>query len=364
MSFNVSSDMSIPVENIGIASASLDVDLNRDDSAGVYQLDFSLVVTEGIWPVRHKQSIPILQGITVPIPTPEDCDPDYVSEMTKQLERSKSCTISDHSLFYTNAGIVIHVVGLLLGLLECFYGYRLFKITLFLVGFGVVGVIVFVIAYNKLPNTIGSMNISDVSNPGMREFVSAGIAVACGIVGGLFTIFLFFLGIFLLGSVFGVLVFVFFVLLVHQANYFVDHTSILYAFICGCGVIGGILAIKFQRFLIILSTSCVGAFNVMSAVDYFAEQGRAMAILKSSFQSRTLQPASCWYTYMTIVIWPVLAVLGFLSQYKCTSRGYDHSAARFKRTDYILMKGTGSGGVVVNDLDEDNADSDEPLLGL
>ena len=238
---------------------------------------------------------------------------------------------------------------LIVGLFECLFGYRFFKFTLFFAGFIGTSVLAFLIANYQVPQDW--TNSTDE-----RDLLILAIALGSGLVGGGLAIVLFFLGLFLLGASLGILIFTFFVIVTHQAGFFVSHLPVLYSFFSVCGAIGGIVCLIFQRFLITLATSCGGAFGVMIAVDYFAEQGRALAILEASFSNRTLEPIGCWFTYMTVVIWPTLTLVGIIVQYRWTAVGYDHTVTRIryrKINDEVEMLQPLSKGYEGDDGDEE-----------
>lgn len=93
---------------------------------------------------------------------------------------------------------------------------------------------------------------------------------------------------------------------------------------------------KFQKVIIILSTASAGAFGMMTAIDYFAEQGRALDLIKSAFSSSVEPPgtcgdllapdtaAHCWFTDLTVAIWPVFSLIGIFVQFRYTGRRWDH----------------------------------------
>lgn len=134
------------------------------------------------------------------------------------------------------------------GVLDCFFGYRVFKITLALVG-GLLGV-----GFGQTAATA-------------LGFGTGGV-IASLIVGGLLgTVLAFLLYIaavfvtgFLFGATLGILL---------LANY---HHMVALLSGCVLGLIGGFLAVKIQRVLIILSTALRGASCAILALAYFTHQ--------------------------------------------------------------------------------------------
>lgn len=185
---------------------------------------------------------------------------------------------------------------------------------LFMSGFVVAGVISFAIAYEELTITPASH----------LELAAAGIAVGAGLAGGLTIMCLFYVGIFLIGAILGFLIFVFFVIAIHQSAFLVAHLTVTYVMAGIISVGGGVLALFMQKIIIVLSTACAGAFGVMAAVDYFAQEGRALLEIKAATSSSITEPAICWYSYMTFIIWPVFFIGGTVVQFRWTSRNFDH----------------------------------------
>ncbi|MBI2497939.1 MAG: DUF4203 domain-containing protein [Opitutae bacterium] len=134
------------------------------------------------------------------------------------------------------------------GVLDCFFGYRIFKITLAVLG-GLVGVVFGQAAGAAL----GVGPAGEISGLVLGGVLGAGLAfllyVAAVFVAG-----------FLFGATLGILL---------LANF--NH---MVALLSGgvVGVIGGFLAVKLQRALIMLSTALIGAFRAMLALSYFTSR--------------------------------------------------------------------------------------------
>ena len=134
------------------------------------------------------------------------------------------------------------------GLLDCFFGYRVFKITLAVVG-GLFGVVFGQAAGHALGlgtgGEIGGMIMGGLLGAGLAFMLYTGAVFVAG---------------FGFGSTLGVL------LLTHY-NHMVALMSGLVL-----GIIGGFLAVSLQRVLIILSTALLGSFRTMLALAYFVSK--------------------------------------------------------------------------------------------
>ena len=128
----------------------------------------------------------------------------------------------------------------------------------------------------------------------------------------------------MIGAVFGLLAFIFLVMVSQQAAWLLANLTALYIMVSCCALGGGCLAIKFQKVLIVISTAMGGAFSVMAAIDYFLDQGRAVLLIKSAFTHTFTTPVNCWYTDVVIAILPLMFCVGAWVQFKKTSVGHDH----------------------------------------
>lgn len=134
------------------------------------------------------------------------------------------------------------------GVLDCFYGYRVFKVTLAVVG-GLAGAILGQAAAVAL---------------GLGFAWELGGLIIGGLLGAGLAFFAFLVGVFLAGFGFGATLGM---LLLANYNHMVALLSGLVL-----GVVGGVAAIKLQRVLLILSTALLGAFRAVIALAFFTSR--------------------------------------------------------------------------------------------
>lgn len=134
------------------------------------------------------------------------------------------------------------------GLLDVFFGYRIFKVTLAVVG-GLLGLA----AGHTLANAAGFGPGAQVAALVVGALLGAGLAfllyIAAVFVAG-----------FGFGATLGLLL---------LSNY---HHMVALLTGAVLGVIGGFLAVKVQRILIVLSTALLGSFRAVLALSYFTSQ--------------------------------------------------------------------------------------------
>jgi Domain of unknown function (DUF4203) len=180
----------------------------------------------------------------------------------------------------------ISVAVIAWGVLDCFFGYKVFKVTLALFG-GVLGAYLAEQAALALGLAGGWATVSMI----------AGALLGAGLAFLLYIAAVFIAG-FGFGSTLGILL---------LANF--HH---LVALLSGCvlGIVGGFLAVKLQRVLIILSTALLGAFRAMLGLSYFVGQIDWLYYCEQPDQLPVLIDNNHWM-FPSIV---ALAAVGVISQ--------------------------------------------------
>ncbi len=183
--------------------------------------------------------------------------------------------------------LIIYAIALgLLGLVECFFGYRFFRIILAIVGF-FVGV------------QLGAALFSNT-----QGFVLLLVEIVIGILGAVLFYFLYFVGFLIAGLSLGASIGT---LIAANFNLPPDITPIL--IVIGA-VIGGILGFFLSKYIIMIGTALLGAAQLMAAtlLLFLPETRRSLNEIPQRLgQGGTL--------LATVVIF-VLAILGFIVQFR------------------------------------------------
>lgn len=172
------------------------------------------------------------------------------------------------------------------GVLDCFFGYRIFKVTIAVLG-GLAGVL--------LGHAAGiALQLNDGG--------TIAAVVVGGIIGAGIAFLLYLAAVFLAGVGFGLTLGV---LLLSSWN----HTA---AVIGGCvlGLVAGFVALKLQRPLITLSTALLGAFRAVLGLTYFTHQLDWIFYYRQPVQIPALFDSHPWM-YPAILI---LAAVGTIIQ--------------------------------------------------
>jgi len=178
------------------------------------------------------------------------------------------------------------VSGIALGAFWCFIGYRLFRFLLGLLGF-----ILGAVAGGAL-----GFELSEG-----REVIAIIAAIAGGLLGAGIMFALYIVGVFIVGAALGALGAVSVMAYLNETP---DHTIIIIA-----AIVGGILAIIFKRFMIILATSLTGAWAVVTGLAYFVKKDF------DPFEPDSILELGENEIYRILIVWLALAVAGFTVQY-------------------------------------------------
>lgn len=191
-----------------------------------------------------------------------------------------------------SANLVIALVAILVGVLNCFFGYRILKVVLGVTGF------------------CAGASAGWAASAALAQG-NAWIALVCallgGVIGALLCIWLYFLGIFLLGAGFGAVL----------ASAFLTgsgvHAQIVIILIAA--LICGAIALALQKFMIIISTAFGGAYLLVGGILHFMVGGQnPVPVLFDR------APLGSWGTwgYAPLVAWLVLGLVGVALQYRGT----------------------------------------------
>ncbi len=182
---------------------------------------------------------------------------------------------------------IFSIIATLFGLLICFFGYKIFRIVLAILGF-----------------IIGASFIAGVGftlTDGNEILVILIAGIAGGLVAAVILLFLYSAGVFLLGALFGISVFSGILMLIN-----IDTSPLLYIM---PAILGGIIALLLQKFMIILITSFAGAWIAVIGTLY---------VLNSNFNPFTpefINNISEIDTYRILLSLIALGGLGFVVQY-------------------------------------------------
>lgn len=180
------------------------------------------------------------------------------------------------------------VAAIVWGLLDCFFGYRVFKLTIALLG-AVAGALL----------GLAGAQAAGLGSGGELAALAVGALAGAGLA------FLAYIAaVFVAGFGFGA------TLAILLLSHFHHMVALLAALVVG--VVGGIAAVKLQRVVIILATALLGAFRAVFALMYFTSQLDWLYYYRQPQQIPAVIDTNGWVFPAVLV----LAAVGAIAQFE------------------------------------------------
>lgn len=180
------------------------------------------------------------------------------------------------------------------GFVNCFFGYRIFSVLLTIWGF-VIGALV------------GAVLFAD-SEPLVILIVGA----IAGVIGALIVRLLYYVGIFVMGAVFGLLIGSSLMLLLS-----IDDSGGIGILVLLAAIIGGLIALALQKLMIILATSFSGAAGMVNGVLMLVPGAYSVTLTGSRLGLIAINPA---HTLLATVATIILGIIGVIVQYRAENK--------------------------------------------
>jgi len=206
----------------------------------------------------------------------------------------------------TQMAEVLWLIGaLLLGLLNCFYGYRLFIVTVAIVGFAIGVAIGYMIGVWTGNFVVGLI-----------------VAIVLGLIAGWASVLAYYAFIFVVGA------FGFALVAAFVAGLFMPDVSFLVPLIAG--FIGGFLAFWLQRVIISIATAAQGALvSVLAVTALIAGGGLGayQALFYDVLEGDLSRTGGIWF-YVGLILWLTLTAAGLTTQFKFGKEMYRGRGSR------------------------------------
>jgi len=190
-------------------------------------------------------------------------------------------------------GILGLAAAFLMGLLNCYYGYRLFIVIVAIIGF-------LISAY------IGSLLGSWMGG----SILVVILGVVLGLIGAWASVSGYYAFIFVVGA------FGFAFLAAFLSGLYSENASAILAIVAG--LLGGFLSLRLQRVIIIIATAAQGALASVLALAALVKGGGMQAYLDyyySLLDGELADAGGLWF-YLGLLIWLVLFASGMLAQFR------------------------------------------------
>jgi len=202
------------------------------------------------------------------------------------------------------------------GAVCAFFGYRCFKALMFLYGFIFGSIVVYLIC---------------VEEKVLPEWSNAAIAMSAGLLFGLITMLVQYVGLFMLGFHTGLLGGLVGLCCV-ELYYTPPSAWLTLGVLLATGLVFALLTLYFQKSLTIFGSSFYGGAVLMATTDYFIQDSlvldwiweRVKVDLEDTHIDIMATIPQCWLAWVIAGIWPLIFLAGLLVQAACTGRGTHH----------------------------------------
>nr|CAD7451962.1 unnamed protein product [Timema tahoe] len=187
-------------------------------------------------------------------------------------------------------------------------GYKCFKAVMFLTGFIFGSIIVYLICLQEklLP-----------------AYGNAGVALGAGILFGLITMLVQYVGLFMTGFHTGLFLGV--ISLAVAEHFYWQPTAVwmTVGVLLGGGLLFAILNLCWQKGLTVIGTSVYGGAIMAGALDYFVEKFLMVMWVWDRVALHKSSPP-CWFSWLILSVWPFMILVGLITQWAITGRGIYH----------------------------------------
>jgi len=245
------------------------------------------------------------------VPNDTENNPDQPGE-----EKISNCTIPMFftcSHDYSVVTATICMLYLFFGVFCTFFGYRCFKGTMFLMGFVFGSLVVYLICMEE-----------EVLPP----WANTSIAVSAGVLFGLITLLVQYVGLFMLGFhgglILGIIILCSFEIFGHSlSSPDSGDPWISVGILLLCGLVMSLCNLYFQRVLTIFNAALYGGAVITTSLDYFVEHSVMLKWVWDRVCVRKSDPLS-WESWAIAGAWPLTFILGIILQVWLTKDGIYH----------------------------------------
>jgi len=222
-----------------------------------------------------------------------------VSAVPVELEkRDNSGPIATNSYTTSPHGIITGIILIVFGFILCFFGYRFFHLTMFIIGFYVGALLTYTGMTNGTPNSSNTLVLI--------------ISIVVGVIVGLLFVCCSRCGLWFVGGLGGYCMAVWF--LSFNNGHLIDSHIGRVLFIIAFVIVGIILVTFWERTTVIIGTAFIGAYTIILGLDLFIHVGFAQAVAQLMGHEGSFQDSTGVYIMLGAVI--VLFVVGAFVQFR------------------------------------------------
>ncbi|MCL4134612.1 UNVERIFIED_CONTAM: hypothetical protein GTU68_041765 [Idotea baltica] len=151
---------------------------------------------------------------------------------------------------------------------------------------------------------------------------NAGVAVGAGVLFGLITMLVQYVGLFMTGFHTGLFLGVALVAAVYPW-WTPPSVWAVVGLLLASGLLVAVMTLYFQKGLTIIGTAVSGGAIMAATLDYFVEE----LLMVEWFRDRLMgvdSEAPCWFSWVLLGVWPFMVLVGSLTQWRISGRGIYH----------------------------------------
>lgn len=252
--------------------------------------------------------------------------------------------------FFDRFSVITAIVAILIGIVQCFYGYRLYRPTVFLLGFLLAFMVIVLFLFEIWAGP---------ASPSYKGYVIVIFAIITGILFGFLVAAVAWVAIVVSGAILGFFLSTFlYTLYLYKISSKPSNLLFYNVLVIGM-VIGCIAGYEFQSAILILSCSFTGAYLIVRGISVFI--GGFPSELNLSINSQ-VDPEEvskvAYYIYLVAII--LLTAAGIFVQKKLHSTD-DIAEKEYNRLRHLMRK-EGAAAELENLEAKDNQELEEPLL--
>lgn len=176
------------------------------------------------------------------------------------------------------------------------------------------------------------------SQPMLNETQLISISCSLGFLFGLISILLQYVGLFITGFCFGLILSIETYLLCDIRDRLLGQTTsfwLLIGLILCFGLVGALLTLRFQKLMLVLTSSCLASICYLLVLDYFLQLSVLLRYVHKRLRFEST-PILCIRHWIILFILPILMLFGIVLQYTCTGRNYNHRESWHRGRRIIL----------------------------
>jgi len=210
----------------------------------------------------------------------------------------------------TNYDITTSIVCALhffFGIIYSLFGYRCFNAVMFLTGFIFASIIIYLVCLEE-----------DL----MTSYGNTSAALGTGLLFGLITMLVHYVGLFVMGLQSGLLLGVV-ILTVLQQQYVITNMWITVGVLFGSALVMAVMTLTFQKAFTIFGTALYGGAVLAGALDYYVEKFTMVLWMWDRVKLEEITDL-CWVSWLLLSVWPFMLVVGIITQAFITARDFFH----------------------------------------